>query len=130
MHFVLCFWHILQTRGIMPMMVLKYHVQKLMHVAICMNITIMWMKEWVELYTFCKIRVSTLIVKNISLGLQNPLQIFPSGAILYHSSPDNPIEPSKHIINFIFNDYVLSFLFAFLLLQRNFHNLHKCKQYK
>ena len=35
MHFVLCFWHIPQTRGIMPMMVLKYHVQKLMHVAIC-----------------------------------------------------------------------------------------------
>ena len=34
MHFVLRFWHIPQTRGIMPMMVLKYHVQKLMHVAI------------------------------------------------------------------------------------------------
>ena len=34
MHFVLCFWYIPQTRGIMPMMVLKYHVQKLMHVAI------------------------------------------------------------------------------------------------
>ena len=38
MHFALCFWHILQTRGIMPMMVLKHHVQKLMHVAICLEI--------------------------------------------------------------------------------------------
>ena len=34
MYFALCFWHIPQTRGIMPMTVLKYHVQKLMHVAI------------------------------------------------------------------------------------------------
>ena len=34
MHFALCFWYILQTRGITLMMVLKYHVQKLMHVAI------------------------------------------------------------------------------------------------
>ena len=29
-----CAFGIFQTRGIMPMMVLKYHVQKLMHVAI------------------------------------------------------------------------------------------------
>ena len=33
-YIVLCFWHIPQTRGITPMMILKYHVQKLMHVAI------------------------------------------------------------------------------------------------
>ena len=46
-----------------------------------MNITIMWMKEWVELYTFCKIRVSTLTVKRIFSGIQNPLQIFSSVAI-------------------------------------------------
>ena len=39
MHFVLCFWYIPQTRGIMPMMVLKYHVQKLMHVAIILACT-------------------------------------------------------------------------------------------
>ena len=47
-----------------------------------MNITIMWMKEWVELYTFYKIRVSTLTVKRTSSRIQNPLQIFSSVAIL------------------------------------------------
>ena len=46
-----------------------------------MNITIMWMKEWVELYTFCKIRVSTLTVKRTFSRIQNPLQIFSSVAI-------------------------------------------------
>ena len=47
-----------------------------------MNIMIMWMKEWVELYTFCKTRASTLTVKRIFSGIQNPLQIFSSVAIL------------------------------------------------
>ena len=46
-----------------------------------MNIMIMWMKEWVELYTFCKTRASTLTVKRIFSGIQNPLQIFSSVAI-------------------------------------------------
>ena len=48
-----------------------------------MNIMIMWMKEWVELYTFCKTRASTLTVKRIFSGIQNPLQIFSSVAIGY-----------------------------------------------
>ena len=46
-----------------------------------MNIMIMWMKEWVELYTFCKTRASTLTVKRIFSEIQNPLQIFSSVAI-------------------------------------------------
>ena len=46
-----------------------------------MNIMIMWMKEWVEIYTFCKTCASTLTVKRIFSGIQNPLQIFSSVAI-------------------------------------------------
>ena len=53
----------------------------LKRIHLCMNIMIMWMKEWVELYTFCKTRASTLTVKRIFSGIQNPLQIFSSVAI-------------------------------------------------
>ena len=43
------------------------------------------MKEWVELYTFCKTCAPTLTVKRISSGIQNSLQIFSSVAIEWMS---------------------------------------------
>ena len=48
MYFALCFWHIPQTRGIMPMTVLKYHVQKLMHVAIENKMSVADIKKILE----------------------------------------------------------------------------------
>ena len=78
-----------------------------------MNITITWTKEWVELYTFCKTRASTLTVKRISSGIQNPLQIFSSVAIAERkkrrkksgkeNSDEEDLPPEEKFIGFATN---------------------------
>ena len=67
-----------------------------------MNITIMWMKEWVELYTFCKTCAPTLTVKRIFSGIQSPLQIFSSAAIVEDlPEPDKVFDDVKNVLEFL-----------------------------